>query len=192
MPGPKEENGFPLPMQTSSARSIRRRFERSIRVAASGSSDSRRANNASVSGSRCNSSRTSGHSPGNCRLSITAVRYRPVPATNSAGAPAAAISLRALAACTLNSATVNRSLGATRSMQWCGTSAWSALLGLAVPISIPRYTCMASTATMCAPVSRATAIATSLLPLAVGATMAISRMLTLTQRTNACGVSAAR
>ena len=192
VPGPNEENGLPLPRHTSSARSTRRRLDFSIRDAASGSSACNRENSTSTSDSYCSCSRISGHSPGSCRSSITAVRYNPVPATNNASAPAAAIAVRAAAACVLKSATVNRASGPTRSRQWCGTAARSAAVGLAVPMSMPRYTCMASTATMWAPVSRATAIATSLLPLAVGATIATWRMLTPRRRRCACGASAMR
>ena len=47
-------------------------------------------------------------------------------------------------------------------MQWCGTARWSAAVGLAVPMSMPRYTCMESTATIstssrCAAISIASA-----------------------------------
>src|SRR3954447_6491023 len=54
-------------------------------------------------------------------------------------------------------------------MPWWRTAAWSAAVGLAVPMSIPRYTCMASTATISVPgTASAAAIATSDLPDAVG------------------------
>ena len=37
--------------------------------------------------------------------------------------------------------------GRARSSRWCGTSARSAAVGLAVPMSMPRYTCIESTET---------------------------------------------
>ena len=49
----------------------------------------------------------------------------------------------------------------------------SAGVGLAVPISMPRYTCMESAETIIAPASRASRMARSDLPDAVGPTMAM-------------------
>src|SRR4051794_18286326 len=62
-------------------------------------------------------------------------------------------------------------MGSTRSRPWWRTAARSDGVGLAVPMSMPRYTCMASTATISVPATAsAAAIATSDLPEAVGPT----------------------
>ena len=58
-------------------------------------------------------------------------------------------------------------------MQWWATSARSAGVGLAVPMSMPRYTCIESTDTISTPVHGAgEASASADLPDAVGPTMA--------------------
>ena len=57
------------------------------------------------------------------------------------------------------------------SIRWCGTAARSAGVGLAVPMSMPRYTRAESTLTISAGTSPARASATALLPLAVGPAM---------------------
>src|SRR5258706_13206719 len=58
-------------------------------------------------------------------------------------------------------------------MRWCGTSACSAALGFAVPMSRPRYTCMESTDTSStSPRARATSSASADFPEAVGPTIA--------------------
>src|SRR5262245_37456390 len=54
------------------------------------------------------------------------------------------------------------------SIRWCGTCARSAALGLAVPMSMPRYTCAESTLMISRSTCRASASASALLPLAVG------------------------
>src|SRR5688572_29051473 len=60
------------------------------------------------------------------------------------------------------------------SSRWCGTAARAAASGLAVPISRPRYTCRESATRISMGRSRATAIASSDLPEAVGPTIATS------------------
>ena len=66
--------------------------------------------------------------------------------------------------------------GSTRSMPWWGTSARSAGVGLAVPMSMPRYTCIESTTTSSVPASlRARRRASADLPAPVGPTMATGR-----------------
>ena len=72
-----------------------------------------------------------------------------------------------------NSDTVNSSAASTRSSRWCGTARCSAGVGLAVPMSMPRYTCMESTVTISrSPSAAATARATEDLPDAVHPTSA--------------------
>src|SRR6185312_16989377 len=54
------------------------------------------------------------------------------------------------------------------STRWCGMRARTPASGLAVPMSMPRYTCAESTLTISPPSVPASAIATALLPAAVG------------------------
>src|SRR5262245_34190498 len=54
------------------------------------------------------------------------------------------------------------------SIRWCGTWARSCALGLAVPMSMPRYTCAESTLTTSSAMCGVSASAMALLPLAVG------------------------
>ena len=98
MPGPKVENGRPLPKVTSRARTTRRRLVGSIRAAATGSSALRRRCRAAVSGSASSSARTSGYRPGGVRPSTTAWKYRPVPPTSRARWPRASMPASASAA----------------------------------------------------------------------------------------------
>src|SRR5579863_3598251 len=75
-----------------------------------------------------------------------------------------------------NRRTVNSSSGSTRSSRWTGTSARCARVGLAVPMSMPRYTAMESTDTSSASGRRrATSRASAVLPDAVGPTRATCR-----------------
>src|SRR5688500_20041039 len=67
-----------------------------------------------------------------------------------------------------NRATVNGSVGSTTSIRWCGMPPCSTAVGLAVPTSIPRYTCIESTLRTSALASRAAASETAVLPDAVG------------------------
>ena len=100
VPGPVALNGLPLPMHTSSARSMRRRLLRSILLAASGSSSFSCRYKRDTSGSCCNSRRISGHSPGKLSSSMSDVRYKPVPATTSAFLPRPVMSATAARAFT--------------------------------------------------------------------------------------------
>ena len=105
-----------------------------------------------ASASASSSARTSGHSPGHVhRVGRAPRRYSPVPATSSGRRAAAGDVVERRASAAANSATVNSSPGSTRSRPWCGTAARSAAVGLAVPMSMPRYTCIASTATISTP-----------------------------------------
>ena len=58
------------------------------------------------------------------------------------------------------------------SIRWWGTAARSAALGLAVPMSMPRYTKAESTLTISTGQRAAMASAAAVLPLAVGPAMA--------------------
>ena len=94
-PGPKLENGRPLPSVTSRARTTRRRLVGSIRAAATGSSDAKRRCSAAASASASSAARTSGYRPGGLRSSTTAWRYRPVPPTSRARWPRGSMPARA-------------------------------------------------------------------------------------------------
>ncbi len=96
-----------------------------------------------------------------------------MPPTSSGRRPRASMSAIAARAAAWNSDTVNSSAGSTRSSRWCGTARCSAGVGLAVPMSMPRYTCMESTVTISrSPSAAATARATEDLPDAVHPTRA--------------------
>ena len=72
-------------------------------------------------------------------------------------------------ACCWNHTTVPSSHGSSRSSRWWRTSACSAAVGLAVPMSMPRYTCMESTDTSSQVAScRASSRASADFPDAVG------------------------
>src|SRR4051812_28814403 len=61
------------------------------------------------------------------------------------------------------------------SIRWCGTSACSAALGLAVPMSMPRYTSAESTLMISTGWHCAMASAAAVLPAAVGPANAMAR-----------------
>ena len=81
----------------------------------------------------------------------------PVPPTRIAVPPRAAMPRSASMACRRKSAAVKGSSGSTRSRPWCGTRARSAALTLAVPMSMPRYTCRESALMISAPGAAAVA-----------------------------------
>ena len=70
---------------------------------------------------------------------MTARRYRPVPPDEERDARRGPRCLeRGAGGLAATRATVNSSSGSTRSRRWWGTSACSAGVGLAVPMSMPR------------------------------------------------------
>ena len=70
-----------------------------------------------------------------------------MPPTSTAWPPRCSIAASAALASAWYRTTVTSSEGSARSIPWWGTSARSAAEGLAVPMSMPRYTCIESTET---------------------------------------------
>ena len=68
------------------------------------------------------------------------------------------------------------------SIRWCGTPSRSFMLGLAVPMSMPRYTSAESMDTTSPPSAWASAMANPVLPEAVGPISAMARGFTKAAR----------
>ena len=151
--GPERRERPPVDSNTSSARTMRRRLFGSMRAAATGSTaaqpvvrtcdgrrsfrsrpGARRARRGLRRGSRGRRRRRA--RTGRCRR--RAARAGPSPrCRRSRHAPAAACR-----------ATDQSSDGSATSTRWCGTTARSETVGFAVPMSIPRYTCIESSETI--------------------------------------------
>ena len=95
--------------------------------------------------------RTSGSVPGKRRSSSTADTYRPLPPTTIGTAAARADPVdRPPAPAPGTPPRVTACDGSHTSTRWCGTPPRSAGVGVAVPMSIPRYTCIESVPTISA------------------------------------------
>ncbi len=177
-PAPKDENGCPVDSTTSRARTIRREFPGSMRAAATGSTAASRAyafaKPASVAVSTSSAARAV-RVPGR---DLQSVDDRPdvQPGPTDEQRPLAArfdVGDRGRGPRPASRVTDHSSLGSATSIRWCGTAARSATDGLAVPMSMPRYTCMESSETIStSPSAAATARATADFPDAVGPTIA--------------------
>ena len=71
--------------------------------------------------------------------SMAALAYKPEPPTRIGRMPRDCRSAMVSRASCWNRATLIVSSGSMMSMRWCGTAACSSAVGLAVPISMPRY-----------------------------------------------------
>ena len=70
--------------------------------------------------------------------------------------------------------TLKGSFGSSTSIRWCGTPQVSSFVTFAVPMSIPRYTCMESALTISPPILFARATERAVFPTAVGPAIMIS------------------
>src|ERR1700761_9038900 len=84
------------------------------------------------------------------------------------------MSAMAASASSWYSATLAALVTSQTSSRWCGTPRRSAGVSLAVPMSIPRYSCIESALTTSPPTARASSTARSDFPAAVAPTTAIS------------------
>ncbi|OEI67234.1 hypothetical protein Cus16_3135 [Curtobacterium sp. ER1/6] len=165
----------------STARTRRRGLRTSTSAAAAGSRARSRARSAFGPCSACSrssSARSSGSVPGNARSKRTAETYRPLPPTSTAVPPPAVIRSTSARASRWYAATLASSVTSSTSSWWCTMPRRSSSDSFAVPMSMPRYSCIASALTISAgrPASRrcsAIVRATSDLPVPVAPTTAI-------------------
>ena len=109
------------------------------------------------------------------RPSSNARKYKPVPPARIGSLPRATMAAIAARASCANSAAEYGCQGERISIRWCGTCASSACVGLAAPISSPRYTSAESTLMISPPRRCAKSSAYAVLPDAVGPINAIAR-----------------
>ena len=158
--------------QTSSARWMRCESFGASRCAVVGSTAASAA--CSAGQPRCCASaairaRTAGSAAGMASSpSNSALKYSMVPPTSSGLRPRACISPMSRVASATNMAALYACSGSRMSIRWCGTAASSAADGLAVPMSMPRYTRAESTLMISTGRRCATASAAAVLPDAVG------------------------
>ncbi len=110
---------------------------------------------------------------GNSRGSIRDRKCRPEPPAITTVPPDDSIRSRAFLPAAWNSATVYSSEGSAMSTRWYANRRRVSGSGFAVPISIPRKTCIESTDRISAPTRAAIASATSDFPAAVGPSTAM-------------------
>ena len=154
MPGPNDENGRPVSSITSSARTMRRRLprlhpRRRDRVELGRAARTRGPRPASSSARAVELRRGSAGSVGGiCEVVDHRAHVEAGAADEhapAARAPRCRRSRRGPPACVR--CTDHSSAGSATSTRWCTTSARSAGVGLAVPMSRPRYTCIESSDT---------------------------------------------
>ena len=136
------DKGWPLMANTSKARAMRCESLGAKRCAVVGSMAASSACSAGQPWAWARASisaRTTGLAVGmSLKPSIRALKYSMVPPTSRGMRPRACMSLIRAVASRTKSAALYACSGSRMSIRWCGTSANSAALGLAVPMSMPR------------------------------------------------------
>lgn len=167
----------PVSSTTSSARTTRRPLEGRIAFAASASRSRRRSHSAAepwASRSASSRARISGSVPGKSISSRAACTYRPEPPTRIGRRPRERMSAMASRARRWYPATSAVSVTSRTSNTWWGTPRRSSGVILAVPMSMPRYSCIESALTTSPSRASARATESAVLPAAVGPTTAIT------------------